>query len=102
MVGPVALSYNVSVDAFGELYGDLKPEDAFGHLRISDAFGTALEPAPVTPMGDSGPWQLISGTIVGALETSQRSGYSGKKPIVAPGMSTGEIHLIIIVKQFFN
>lgn len=90
VVGPIALSFNVSVDAFGEPYGDLKPEHAYGHLHISDAFGTALEPAPVTPMGDSGPWRLISGTIVGALESSKREIFSGKKAIIAPGMSTGE------------
>lgn len=90
-MGPVGRLYNISIDAFGEPYGDRKPGEAYGHLTISDAFETGLEPAPVTPQGDSAPWMLISGTVIGALETSDRKTYSGKKAIVAPGMSTGEL-----------
>ena len=59
-----------------------------GVLRISDAFGTALNPAPWTPLGESGPFRFISGTIIGVLGASNRTGYD-KKVFVAPGFSTG-------------
>ncbi|OCH86953.1 carboxypeptidase S [Obba rivulosa] len=88
-INPVATRFNLSVDAFGTLFGAVKPEDAYGQLRLFDAFGTALEPAPVTPMAGSGPWELLSGTIIGAVESSNRTAYSGKKAFIAPGMSTG-------------
>ncbi|EMD39017.1 hypothetical protein CERSUDRAFT_93058 [Gelatoporia subvermispora B] len=104
-VTPVAKRFNLSVDAFGTLVGDLEPEDAYGQLRIFDAFGTALEPAPVTPMGESGPWQLLSGTIIGALESSNRTSYSGKKAFIAPGMSTGNTdtkHYWKLTKHIFR
>ncbi|CDO72068.1 hypothetical protein BN946_scf184962.g11 [Trametes cinnabarina] len=90
VVQPVAERFGLDLDAFGEnvvLPSDGERESA-GLLRISDAFGTALEPAPITPMGESGPFKLLSGTIIGVLGASNRTGYD-KKIFVAPGMSTG-------------
>ncbi|KAH9936403.1 uncharacterized protein B0H18DRAFT_973711, partial [Fomitopsis serialis] len=78
-VGPTANSFNLSVDAFGVQYGDLSEESAFGHLQMSDAYGTQLEPAPVTPTFGSGPYELLAGAVIGALSTSNRTGIP-KKP----------------------
>ena len=89
VVKPVVARFGLELDAFSKPEFAVKQDgEASGVLRIADAFGTALEPAPVTPMGDSGPFQFLSGTIIGVLGASNRTGYD-KKVFIAPGMSTG-------------
>ncbi|RPD64023.1 carboxypeptidase S [Lentinus tigrinus ALCF2SS1-7] len=89
VVKPIVKQYRLELDAFG-LYKETIEDggDINGLLRITDAWGTALEPAPITPMGDSGPFKLLSGTIIGVLGASNRTGYD-KKVFIAPSMSTG-------------
>ncbi|KAI0358307.1 carboxypeptidase S [Trametes cingulata] len=103
VVKPVAECFGLDLDAFGEKTV-AQVEKSAGQLRISDAFGTALEPAPITPMGDSGPFQLLSGTIIGVLGASNRTGYD-KKTFIAPGMSTGNTdtkHYWKLTKHIFR
>ncbi|KAI0327002.1 Zn-dependent exopeptidase [Cubamyces sp. BRFM 1775] len=107
VVQPVAARFGLDLDAFGETVlsnaGGQIMESA-GELKISDAFGTALEPAPITPMGDSGPFKLLSGTIIGVLGASNRTGYD-KKAFIAPGMSTGNTdtkHYWKLTKHIFR
>ncbi|TFK92589.1 carboxypeptidase S [Polyporus arcularius HHB13444] len=88
VVKPLVKQYGLELDAFGLYKEILKDGEASGVLRITDAWGTALEPAPITPMGDSGPFKLLSGTIIGVLGASNRTGYD-RKVFVAPSMSTG-------------
>lgn len=90
-VGPLANNFNISVDAFGTHYGDLSTEGAFGHLQLSDAYGTQLEPAPVTPTFGSGPFELLAGTVISALGSSNRTNIP-KKVFLAPSLSTGALH----------
>ncbi|KAL1945098.1 hypothetical protein VTO73DRAFT_2718 [Trametes versicolor] len=102
VVSPVAERFGLDVDAFGAK--TTVASASAGLLRISDAFGTALEPAPVTPLGDSGPFQLLSGTIIGVLGASNRTGYD-KKTFIAPGMSTGNTdtkHYWKLTKHIFR
>ncbi|GBE85034.1 Carboxypeptidase S [Sparassis crispa] len=101
VVVPLAQSFNLSVDAFGVQYGDVERGAAFGHLAISDAFGTALEPAPVTPTVGSRPYELLSGTIMGALGSSNRTGYTDKV-FIAPGMSTDTKHYWKLTRHIFR
>lgn len=89
-VGPLANSFNLSVDAFGSHYGNLSTGEAFGHLQLSDAYGTQLEPAPVTPTFGSGPYELLAGTIISSLGTSNRTDVP-KKVFLAPSLSTGTL-----------
>lgn len=58
----IAAGFNLSYTAFGSsVTGD---QPGYGTLTLSDAWGTALEPAPVSPVGpDAAPFQLLSGTI---------------------------------------
>ena len=86
VVTPVVERYGLTLDAFGRTVQ--AQGESVGTLKIVDAFGTALEPAPVTPLGESGPFKLLSGTIVGVLGASNRTGYD-KKTFIAPSMSTG-------------
>ncbi|KAI0761831.1 carboxypeptidase S [Trametes elegans] len=98
----IAARYDLKLDAFGETV--VEPEEPRGVLKVSDAFGTALEPAPVTPLGESGPFQLLSGTIIGVLGASNRTGYD-KKAFVAPGLSTGNTdtkHYWKLTKHIFR
>ncbi|KAL7280577.1 hypothetical protein ACG7TL_005511 [Trametes sanguinea] len=105
VVQPVAARLGLELEAFGEMVGEGNAEyESAGRLRISDAFGTALEPAPITPMGDSGPFKLLSGTIIGVLGASNRTGYD-KKAFIAPGMSTGNTdtkHYWKLTKHIFR
>ena len=93
-LAPVASQYNLSVDAFGELPEDGDATSAYGRLVLSDAYNTALEPAPITPTTGSGPWQLLSGTIRSSLGTSQRALYQDKKPFVSPSISLGTRYVL--------
>lgn len=86
VVWPVAEHFNLSLDAFGTLYGDKSA--ATGHVQLSDAFGNALNPAPVTPTsGDA--YEFISGIILATLRRSFRERESKMRAVVAPGLSLG-------------
>lgn len=86
-LSPVAAQYNLSVDAFGTRIGS--GEQSSGLVTLSDAFGTGLEPAPVTPSAGSAPYELLSGTIRNVLTTSPRDVYVNKTVIVAPSILLG-------------
>jgi len=60
-----------------------------GTLNLTDAWGTPLEPAPITPTGeDSTPWQLLSRTIKATYNAHR--GLGGEDTmIVSPGVLTG-------------
>lgn len=85
---PIAKKYNLELDAFGTNLTDAT-SSTVGTLRLSDANGRWLNPAPVTPTNEA-PYVLLSGSIrqswtarIGALEEDD-------KPIfVAPGLMGG-------------
>jgi hypothetical protein len=84
----LAKEYNLSFTAFGSA---ISPQDepTAGTLTLSVAWGHTLEPAPVTPADkDSGPWQLLSGTIK-ATYNAQRSLEGADNIIVSPGIMPG-------------
>lgn len=85
-VQPVASRFNLSINAFGRSVG--AENAAAGRLSLTDAFGTALEPAPVTPTTGSA-YRLLSGTIRNVVETSERDTYKGKSVVVAPTILLG-------------
>ncbi|KAI0675970.1 carboxypeptidase S [Trametes maxima] len=104
VVRPIAERFGLDLEAFGEAIKFEEGRESAGLLKISDAFGTALEPAPITPTGHSGPFQLLSGTIIGVLGSSHREGYD-KKVFIAPGMSTGNTdtkHYWKLTKHIFR
>ncbi|KAG5724904.1 Carboxypeptidase S [Termitomyces sp. T112] len=80
--------FNLTYTAFGnELSAKGGPSS--GTLTLKDAFGTALEPAPVTPTSpDAVPWYILSGTIK-ATYNSHRSLTDVNEIIVSPGMPSG-------------
>ncbi|KIJ51557.1 hypothetical protein M422DRAFT_26960, partial [Sphaerobolus stellatus SS14] len=83
ILSPIASKFNLSVEAFGtDLTGD---KTVSGSLIISDAWGSALEPAPVSP-SDSAPYDLLSATIKASVYDY---GIIDKEVIVAPSIMTG-------------
>ncbi|KZT53554.1 carboxypeptidase S [Calocera cornea HHB12733] len=63
LLAPHAAKWNLSLDAFGELVSaDTADAPKVGSLVLTDAFGTSLEPAPVTPSSGA-VWEVLGGTI---------------------------------------
>ncbi|OJA18441.1 hypothetical protein AZE42_05816, partial [Rhizopogon vesiculosus] len=84
IVAPVAAKYNMSLDAFGKTVGLEVP--TWGLVKLSDAFASALEPAPVTPTTGSGPYELLSGTVLSTLKTNLRTDNPPDDAVVTPGL----------------
>ncbi|KAF8216351.1 hypothetical protein K438DRAFT_1797078 [Mycena galopus ATCC 62051] len=87
----LAAKFNLSYTAFGKAISTGAP--AFGTLTLSDAYGTSLEPAPVSPIAgeESKAYQLLSGTIKATYAAHRGLDLAGGKKgiVVAPAMSTG-------------
>jgi Gly-Xaa carboxypeptidase len=84
----LAKEFNLTFTAFGSAISTGDGPTA-GTLTLTDEWGTALEPAPITPTSeDSAPWQLLSGTIKAAFNAHR--GLDGDDNIlVSPGIMTG-------------
>jgi len=80
--------FNLTYTAFGSAFSTEDGPTA-GTLTLTEAWGTPLEPAPITPFGeDSAPWQLLSGTIKATFNAHR--GLDGADNIfVSPGIATG-------------
>ncbi|KAJ8456279.1 hypothetical protein ONZ51_g12220 [Trametes cubensis] len=85
VVVPVAARFNLSVEAFGKNVSAGNGKG--GHVVLSDAFGTGLEPSPVTPMGTDDPYQILAGTIKATIESAE--GYNASGVVVAPLLQLG-------------
>ena len=72
------------MEAFGQ---QLNGDGDAGHVRLSNAFGTALEPSPVTPTGAGDPYQVLAGTIKATPESAK--GYNASGVVVAPQIILG-------------
>ncbi|CAL1714699.1 unnamed protein product [Somion occarium] len=81
----LASEFNLSYTAFGEdITGQDKP--AYGKLRLSDAWGAGLTPAPITPTDkDAAPYQLLAGTIRATYNAHR----GGDDVVVSPGIMSG-------------
>lgn len=85
----LADKFNLSYTAFGK---GIQTGDGqkYGTLDLSDAWGTSLEPAPVTPTGqDAVAFQVLSGTIKTTFREFRREEGDVKDIIIAPGIMTG-------------
>ncbi|THH32060.1 hypothetical protein EUX98_g2143 [Antrodiella citrinella] len=85
---PTVKKYNLSLDAFGEEIGD-DFLTAAGQLTLSDAFGTALEPAPITATSHNAAYEFLSGTIIAVEKSSAKGSRADVPVVVAPGILIG-------------
>ncbi|KAH9975658.1 carboxypeptidase S [Russula compacta] len=84
----LAEEFNLTYTAFGSEIS-IGDGTTAGKLTLTDAWGTALEPAPVMPTGeDSAPWQLLSGTVK-ATYNAHRSLEGANNIYVSPGIMSG-------------
>lgn len=93
LVIELAKKFNLSLTAFGEKIHTVDGP-SYGSLELTDAWNTALEPAPVTPIGlTNGPYKLFSGTIIATYKASPKFKAENKQILVAPaalGGNTGQ------------
>ncbi|KAH0836669.1 hypothetical protein J3R83DRAFT_8389 [Lanmaoa asiatica] len=85
----LARAYNLSYTAFGvDMDGDMNTT-ARGTVTLSTAFGSGLEPAPITPTeGEAVPYRLLTGSIKAAYN-SHRAISGDDHIIVSPAMMSG-------------
>lgn len=87
LFAPIAAELNVSLDAFGDIVAKRSSE---GHVRLSVVHDQELEPSPITSSDvRSTPWAVLSGTILGTLQSAPGNPYAGKKTIVHPSLILG-------------
>ena len=84
----LAKEFNLTYTAFGSAITEGGVPSA-GTLTLTDAWGTAVEPAPIMPTGeDAAPWQLLSGTIKVTYD-AHRDLEGQDNIFVSPGIMTG-------------
>lgn len=78
---PIAEHFNLTLHAFPEGDGDGETPSS---ITLKEAYGTGLEPAPVSPTtiieGETSPYSILAGTT---------RAVHGEELIMAPGLSTG-------------
>lgn len=84
---PVACKYDLTFTAFGQLVHTGQA----GQVSISEEYGSALNPSPVTPAGD-GPYAILAGTIRTTMESS--TFYNVTQVVVAPSLALGESYFM--------
>ncbi|KAK7466413.1 hypothetical protein VKT23_005135 [Stygiomarasmius scandens] len=90
VIAPVAIEYNLALNAFGEdipIFTEGQNLQNKSRIILSEAFYSALEPSPVTPVALNGPYGVLSGTIKATLESSMR--YEANRVVVAPSLALG-------------
>lgn len=106
VLSPVTSSLNLTLNSFGTVIPT--STTPIGEVKLTDAYGTALNPAPVTPTDlSSGPWRLLSGTILSTLASSLRTENGTEfakenKAVVAPGLSLGTFIYWDLYKDYQN
>ena len=82
---PIAVIFDLTLNAFGTeiVAGSGKG----GNLTLSRAWGTGLEPSPITPTDNDGAWGILSGTIQAAVFSSTPN--AGRIPVVIPALFPG-------------
>jgi Gly-Xaa carboxypeptidase len=87
LLKPFAEKFNLSLTAFGTKLTD-SDKPTYGTLELTDAWGTALEPAPVTPVNGA-PYKLLSGTIKAVYAAHRPEHVKEQSIAVAPGIMSG-------------
>jgi hypothetical protein len=81
-----AVLHNITFVSFGNTIID---KGAIPKIEISDAWGTGLEPAPVTPV-NAAPYRLLSGSILATEKARGNDTSSSKSVFVMPSVMSGK------------
>lgn len=96
LLTPLASKFNLSFTSFGtDVFSDNKPRS--GSLNLTDAWGTAIEPAPVSPTDpDAGgqAYKLLSSTIKSSFLDSDLFRSANRSVVVAPGSISGSAYAL--------
>ncbi|KAI0343219.1 carboxypeptidase S [Trametopsis cervina] len=82
---PTARKFNITLNAFGKSV--YHGASGAGEINLADTWGTALEPAPMTPTVDAKPYEILMGTIKAALKASPK--YNKNEVVISPGLAFG-------------
>ncbi|KAI0343236.1 carboxypeptidase S [Trametopsis cervina] len=100
----LASQFNLSFTAFGK---QVSPANApaYGTVTLSDAWGLALDPAPITPTSkDAAPFVLLAGTIKATHNAVRKISGDGNV-VVSPGIMSGNTdtrHYWNLTKHIFR
>ncbi|KAL0953579.1 hypothetical protein HGRIS_004794 [Hohenbuehelia grisea] len=96
LIAPLARKYNLTFRPFREHPTSLDVTiAAVGTMMLSDAWDSALEPAPVSPTGPGAvAYQLLSGSIKGAYNS--RRSLQGDNIATMPGIMSGNTGIYLI------
>ncbi|PWN49259.1 carboxypeptidase S [Violaceomyces palustris] len=89
----LAEANRLSIDGWSNSSLQFTPSSGFqqkmnGEIVLSDAFDSALEPAPNTPLGDAKPWKLLS-SIIRKTWRVKSAGGTEEGILVAPDLMGG-------------
>jgi len=82
VLSPVAALHDLTLRAFGRTISTRSS----GELVLSDAYDSALEPSPVTPV-EYGPYSILDGTVKATMMTSTL--YNATEVVVVPSLLLG-------------
>jgi len=104
VLSPVASRFNLTFMAFGS---EITASSAVssGLLKLTDAYNTGLEPAPVSPTFNDPTWDVLAGTIRASLTSSSKRRPRPLPVYVAPGLSLGNTdtrHYWNLTKHIFR
>ncbi|KAI0783641.1 carboxypeptidase S [Abortiporus biennis] len=85
---PIAQQFDLTLISFGENKTVAGSSGKGGHMNLSFAFGSGLQPSPSTPIGTEDiPYQILSGTIKATLKNS--TVFGDKNVVIAPMLAIG-------------
>ncbi|KAJ4473875.1 Zn-dependent exopeptidase [Lentinula aciculospora] len=73
--------HNLSIHGFGV---DVRHGSEIGKIVLSEAFYSALEPSPLTPIANNHMYDVLSGTIKATLQSSSR--YEAANVVLTPSL----------------
>lgn len=88
LFAPFAEKHNLSFTSFGSEITPSSVSSSSGALRLSDAYDTQLDPAPITPT-DTAAYRILSGSIRATHARSVIPNPKSQDMIVAPMLAGG-------------
>jgi len=92
VLSPIAALHDLTLKAFGRTVFTRSS----GELVLSEAYGSALEPSPLTP-AEYGPYSILGGTVKATMMTSTL--YNATEVVVVPSLLLGRPLLFMALSR---